>query len=124
MEGVVPGVKKPVAYFGVVEKGWAMCDMTATGEQVHSSTPPRESAIGKLSRAITKLEDELQPSRFGTIHMQANGGWMHVWPKQSPPSSRCGQCPTGDSVSDLRHSSSGRRPLEKTMQLGQLDSTE
>ena len=29
IDGVLPGVERPVAYFGVVEKGWATMDMTA-----------------------------------------------------------------------------------------------
>ena len=33
IDGVLPGVDRPVAYFGVVEKGWATLDMTANGGQ-------------------------------------------------------------------------------------------
>ena len=47
MQGVVPGVSDPVIYIGVVEKGWAMLEMTVEGEQKHSSTPPRHSAPGQ-----------------------------------------------------------------------------
>ena len=46
MQGVVPGVADPVIYIGVVEKGWAMLELTVEGEQKHSSTPPRQSAPG------------------------------------------------------------------------------
>ena len=46
MQGVVPGVADPVIYIGVVEKGWAMLELTVEGEQKHSSTPPRHSAPG------------------------------------------------------------------------------
>ena len=46
MHGVVPGVSDPVIYIGVVEKGWAMLELSVIGDQKHSSTPPRHSAPG------------------------------------------------------------------------------
>ena len=46
LEGVIPGMEDPVIYIGVVEKGWAMLELSVKGEQKHSSTPPRESATG------------------------------------------------------------------------------
>ena len=65
MSGVVPGVQDPVIYLGVVEKGWAMVELSATGEQRHSSTPPRQSAIGRLARAVSRLEQHRSPAQFG-----------------------------------------------------------
>jgi len=64
MEGVVPGVEDPVIYIGVVEKGWATVRLTVTGEQSHSSAPPRESTIGILAEAVRKLETNRSPARF------------------------------------------------------------
>lgn len=64
MQDMVPGMEDPVAYIGVVEKGWAMLELTAEGVQGHSSTPPKESAIGILSRALANLEQNPHPSRF------------------------------------------------------------
>ena len=66
IDGVLPGVARPVAYFGVVEKGWATLSMKAKGGQGHSSTPPRDTAVSKLARAINNLKENLQPSRFGS----------------------------------------------------------
>lgn len=65
MEKVFPGVSNPVAYIGVVEKGWVEMNMTVRGTQGHSSAPPKESSIGILAKAITNLESNPQPSRFG-----------------------------------------------------------
>ena len=39
--------------------------MKAEGKQTHSSMPPRESAIGIMGNAISRLEEHRQPSRFG-----------------------------------------------------------
>ena len=44
---------------GVVEKGWADVNLTVTGTQGHSSTPPKETSIGILANAISNLEKKL-----------------------------------------------------------------
>jgi len=64
MQGVVPGVDDPVIYIGVVEKGWTTVRLSVSGEQSHSSAPPRESTIGILANAVAKLENERSPARF------------------------------------------------------------
>ena len=33
MQGVVPGLADPAIYIGVVEKGWAMLELSVQGEQ-------------------------------------------------------------------------------------------
>ncbi len=66
MHDVFPGVSDPVAYIGVVEKGWAEVNLTVHGTQGHSSTPPKESSIGILAKAISNIEDNPQPSMFGS----------------------------------------------------------
>ena len=40
--------------------------MKVEGKQTHSSIPPRESAIGIMANAISKLEKNHLPSRFGS----------------------------------------------------------
>ena len=51
---------------GVTEKGSTFLDLEVTGEQGHSSIPPRESPLGILAAAVSRLEKNPQPSRFGT----------------------------------------------------------
>jgi hypothetical protein len=41
VQDVVPGMEDPVVYIGVVEKGWAMLELTVKGVQGHSSMPPK-----------------------------------------------------------------------------------
>ena len=50
---------------GVLEKGWSEINISVKAVQGHSSTPPRQSAIGILSKAISTLEETQHPSRFG-----------------------------------------------------------
>lgn len=88
-KGIFTGVDDPVINIGVVEKGWAVVQLTVNGVQGHASKPPKESAIGILAHAIAKLvfiynpksdlimvtfwtvenvrlqEDNPSPSRFG-----------------------------------------------------------
>lgn len=62
LEGVVPGATRPIAQIGVAEKGFLTLQLKATTEGGHSSMPPRSTAVGKLSRAIAKLEENQMPA--------------------------------------------------------------
>jgi len=66
MQDVVPGVDDPVIYIGVVEKGWTTLELTVNGDQSHSSAPPRESTIGILAKAVSKLEKHRSPAKFSS----------------------------------------------------------
>jgi carboxypeptidase PM20D1 len=60
-EGMVPGVKSPVAFVGIAEKGRMTVKLTARGEGGHSSMPPAHTALGVLSRAICNIENHQFP---------------------------------------------------------------
>jgi carboxypeptidase PM20D1 len=49
----------------VTEKGYATLELTATSIPGHSSTPPKETAIGILAKAVTALEQNPHRSMFG-----------------------------------------------------------
>jgi carboxypeptidase PM20D1 len=66
-EGLVPGVGRPVALIGVVEKGSMGVQLTVEQPGGHSSMPPRHTAVGILSRAITRLEDNQMPARMTPV---------------------------------------------------------
>lgn len=61
LHGVVPGLQKPVAVIGIAEKGYVSFELTVNGTGGHSSMPPKETAIGILSKAISRLEDNPYP---------------------------------------------------------------
>ncbi len=63
-EGVVADVSHPVALIGVAEKGYLSLRLTSAAEGGHSSAPPATTAIGRLSRAITRLEADPFPARL------------------------------------------------------------
>ena len=66
-DGIVPGVNRPIALIGVVEKGSIGVNLTVERVGGHSSMPPRHTAVGVLSTAITRLEDNQMPARMTPV---------------------------------------------------------
>ena len=56
-----PMMGKKVAMVGIAEKGYLSLELTARTRGGHSSSPPQELAIVKLSEAILKLNNNLFP---------------------------------------------------------------
>ena len=63
-DGMVPGVNRPVALIGTAEKGVLNLDLSVHAPGGHSSQPPRQTAIGILARAISRIEDHPFPARL------------------------------------------------------------
>ena len=59
---MVTGVEKPVALVGLAEKGYLTLEFKANAEGGHSSMPPPETAVGKISRAVYRLEENPMPA--------------------------------------------------------------
>lgn len=55
--GAIPGTKRPLATIGVAEKGYVSLRLSAHDHGGHSSMPPRHTAIGRLARAVARLEE-------------------------------------------------------------------
>ncbi len=62
-EGILPGVNQPIALIGLGEKGGMSLRLTAQVAPGHSSMPPGPggSAIGMLSAALTRLDQQPLP---------------------------------------------------------------
>jgi carboxypeptidase PM20D1 len=60
----IPGVSQRVALIGLAEKGFFSAELTVTTKGGHSSMPPRETAIGILSRAVERAESHPMPPRL------------------------------------------------------------
>lgn len=61
LDGLVPGVEKPIASINVAEKGYLTVNITANSAGGHSSMPPQETAVSILAQAILKLRDNPVP---------------------------------------------------------------
>ncbi|RIW28837.1 M20/M25/M40 family metallo-hydrolase [Bacillus salacetis] len=62
VEDMVPGVQSPVGVVGISEKGSATAELSIEGSGGHSSQPKSQTNIGRIARAITKLEDTQFPA--------------------------------------------------------------
>ncbi|WP_228892466.1 M20 family peptidase [Pseudoduganella aquatica] len=58
VDGLVPGMARPVAPIGLSEKGYVSLQLTATAAGGHSSMPPPYTAVGRVSRAVARLEEQ------------------------------------------------------------------
>lgn len=59
-----PLTGKPMGFIGVAEKGYLTLKITASAAGGHSSTPPRDSAAVRLSRALVALDENQMPADF------------------------------------------------------------
>ena len=60
-DGLLPGVAARTATINVAEKGGMTLQIVATGAGGHSSMPPKQTAVGVLAQAITRLEEHPVP---------------------------------------------------------------
>ncbi len=57
LDGLIPGIDKPIASINIAEKGYLTLDLKARSEGGHSALPPKETAVGILANAILKLQE-------------------------------------------------------------------
>lgn len=62
VDGAVFGVEAPVALVGVAEKGYLSLELRAEGPGGHSSTPPSQTAVDVLVRALQRLRTQPLPA--------------------------------------------------------------
>jgi carboxypeptidase PM20D1 len=87
--------EQPLALVGVAEKGFLTLRLTARGAGGHSSVPPRSTAIGRMSRAITRVEAHpLEARTEGVVrdmlralapHSSGLRGLVLRWPRLFAP---------------------------------------
>jgi carboxypeptidase PM20D1 len=65
--GIVPGIGPDVALVGIAEKGYATVRLTVETAGGHSSTPPRQTAIGILSAAVSNVESHAFPAQLSGV---------------------------------------------------------
>lgn len=62
VDGDVLGMEEKLAFISLTEKGYLSLELTAHGNPGHASTPPRETTLGMLSQAVTRLESNPMPA--------------------------------------------------------------
>jgi carboxypeptidase PM20D1 len=63
VEGMIPGVRGPLAMIGLTERGSAEVRLTARSSGGHAAIPPRRQATIRLATALTRLERHPFPAR-------------------------------------------------------------
>jgi carboxypeptidase PM20D1 len=71
--GLAAGVRGAVALIGVSEKGYLTVEFAVRGQPGHSSTPPPQTAIGILARALSRLESHPMPTRMRRLRPLYHG---------------------------------------------------
>jgi carboxypeptidase PM20D1 len=72
-EGLAAGVRGMVGLVGVSEKGYLTVEFTVQGQPGHSSTPPPQTAIGILARALARLEAHPMPTHTRRLRPMYHG---------------------------------------------------
>jgi carboxypeptidase PM20D1 len=72
-DGLAAGVRGAVALVGVSEKGYLTAKFSASGQPGHSSTPPPQTAIGILARALARLESHPMPTHIRRLRPMYHG---------------------------------------------------
>lgn len=73
VEGLLPGIDTPFGLVGIAEKGFLTLQLTVDAAPGHSSTPPSETAIGILSKALAFLEASPMPAKLDSAQMLFKG---------------------------------------------------
>ena len=63
-DGILPGIAGPVALVGIAEKGFVTIELITRVAGGHSSMPPRQTAVGILSAAVSRLEQNPMSARL------------------------------------------------------------
>ncbi len=66
-EGLLPGVKAPIAFVATTEKGYLTLELVVEAAGGHSSMPPQQTAIDILSLALTRLKANPMPARVEAL---------------------------------------------------------
>jgi carboxypeptidase PM20D1 len=67
LQNMIPGLDRPLAPIGIAEKGYVDIEMSVHAKGGHSSMPPANTAVGILSRAISRLEQNPLPARMNGV---------------------------------------------------------
>jgi carboxypeptidase PM20D1 len=73
MAGLAAGVRGKIGLVGVSEKGYLTTEFTVHSQPGHSSTPPPQTAIGILARALTRLESHPMPTHLRRLRPMYHG---------------------------------------------------
>lgn len=65
LDGVIAGVRPPIAMIGIAEKGYVSVELTASGPGGHSSMPSADNAAVRIAQAVDRIAGRPMPARLG-----------------------------------------------------------
>lgn len=84
VEGIIPGVTRPVALIATAEKGSTTLRISAHAEGGHSSAPGTDTAVSLVARAVARVTDNPYPLEIDdamTAFLHAIAGEMAFVPR-------------------------------------------
>ncbi len=72
-DGLLPGVKTPVALVSAAEKGYLTLELVVEAAGGHSSIPPQQTAIDILAQALTRLKANPLPAHVEAVRETLRG---------------------------------------------------
>ena len=79
-DGVADGVDRPVASIMLGEKGYATIRLSVSEVGGHSSMPGRQTAVGRIARAVSRVQDHPMPLRLIPLVSDMLARLRHVMP--------------------------------------------
>ncbi|MFE7801779.1 M20/M25/M40 family metallo-hydrolase [Nocardia sp. NPDC057440] len=79
-DGVADGVDRPVASIMLGEKGYATIRLSVSEVGGHSSMPGRQTAVGRIARAVGRVQDHPMPLRLIPLVSDMLARLRHVMP--------------------------------------------
>jgi carboxypeptidase PM20D1 len=70
LDKIIPGLDQPVASINLSEKGYLTLTLVATSPGGHSSMPPRMTAVGRIARAVDRLQNAPMPGGLTDVSEQ------------------------------------------------------
>ena len=70
LQGMIPGINKPVAIINVAEKGGLTLEIIGKSKGGHSSMPAKQTSIGYLAEALLKLEENPLPGKLEGMSLE------------------------------------------------------
>lgn len=67
LDRVIPGLDVPVASINLAEKGYVTLTLVARAQGGHSSMPPRMTAVGRIARAVDRLQNAPMPGGLSGV---------------------------------------------------------
>lgn len=64
LDGVIAGVRAPIAMVGIAEKGYVSVELSASGQGGHSSMPSDDNAAVRIARAVDAIAGHQAPARL------------------------------------------------------------